>query len=197
MFTNNGVPGAGASRRAGLERASLGGLLAVLALDVLGVDGTPLAVVAFGVALAHLARLWLWHPWRTLGTPLVWVLHAAYAWIVVHLALRGLAQLGVVAEPLAVHALTIGVIGGMTIGMMTRTARGHTGRPLVADGYEVACYVLVQVAALVRVAGGLAAPSLYLPTVLVSGACWSAAFALYFVRYWPVLTRSRLDGKPR
>jgi uncharacterized protein involved in response to NO len=196
MFTNNGVPGAGASRRTGLERASLGGVLAVLALDVAGVDGAPFALVAFAVALAHGARLWLWHPWRTLRTPLVWVLHAAYAWIVVHLALRGLAQLGLVAEPLAVHALTIGVIGGMTIGMMTRTARGHTGRPLAADRYEVACYVLVQLAALARVVGGIAAPGFYLQTVVVSGACWSAAFALYFVRYWPVLTRPRVDGKP-
>ena len=25
---------------------------------------------------------------------------------------------------------------------------------------------------------------------------WAAAFGLYAVRYWPVLTRSRIDGKP-
>lgn len=25
---------------------------------------------------------------------------------------------------------------------------------------------------------------------------WAAAFGLYVVRYWPVLTRPRLDGKP-
>ena len=196
MFTNNGVPGAGAARTPWIERASLGGVLALLALDLAGIGGAPFAIAALAVAAAHAARLWLWRPWRTLGTPLVWVLHAAYAWIVVHLVLRALAQLGLVAEPLAVHALTIGVIGGMTIGMMTRTARGHTGRPLVADRFEVACYALVQLAALARVAGGLALPGAYLQTVAMSGACWSAAFALYFVRYWPVLTRPRLDGKP-
>ena len=196
MFTNNGVPGAGATRNAWVERASLGGILLLLALDVAGIDGPALAVVALLVAAAHAVRLRLWRPWRTLGTPLVWVLHAAYAWIVVHLALRALAVGGLVAEPLAVHALTIGVIGGMTVGMMTRTARGHTGRPLVADRFEVACYVLVQAAALTRVLGGLLIPGLYLQTVWVSAACWSAAFALYVVRYWPVLTRPRVDGKP-
>ena len=196
MFTNNGVPGAGASRRAWLEKAALGSLLALLALDVAGVGGAPLAVLALAAAALHSARLWLWHPWRTLRTPLVWVLHAAYAWIAVHLLLRALAAWGVIGEPLAVHALTIGVIGGMTIGMMTRTARGHTGRPLVADGYEVACYALVQLAALTRVVGGLALPSLYVATVVVSGLLWSTAFALYVVRYWPILTRPRLDGKP-
>jgi uncharacterized protein involved in response to NO len=110
--------------------------------------------------------------------------------------LRSLAAFGILAEALAIHALTIGAIGGMTIGMMTRTARGHTGRALVADNFEVACYVLVQLAALIRVVGGVALPSAYLATVIASGACWSAAFALYTVRYWPVLTRPRIDGKP-
>ena len=127
---------------------------------------------------------------------MVWVLHLAYAWIVLYLILRGLAAMGVVAELFAVHALTIGAIGGMTIGMMTRTARGHTGRPLTADRFEVACYVLVALAAAIRVFGGMWLPGVYVATIVVSGLCWSAAFALYAVRYWQVLTRNRLDGKP-
>ncbi len=103
--------------------------------------------------------------------------------------------MGLVGESFAVHALTVGAIGGMTIGMMTRTARGHTGRPLVADRFEVACYALVALAAAIRVLGGLLLPGGYLATIVVSGLCWSAAFALYAVRYWPVLTRPRLDGR--
>jgi uncharacterized protein involved in response to NO len=196
MFTNNGVPGAQATRNPWIERAALGSVLAVLALDLFGIDGVPLAIVAGAAALAHAARLRLWNPWRARRTPLVWVLHAAYGWIAVHFVLRALAQWSIVAEPLAVHALTIGVIGGMVIGMMTRTALGHTGRPLAADRWEVACYALVQLAAIARVAGGIALPSAYLSMVWVSGLCWSAAFALYFVRYWPILTRARLDGMP-
>jgi len=196
MFTNNAIPGAGAARNAWVERVSLGGLLTLAAADVLGAPELVIAPLALAAALANAARLGLWHPWRTLSTPLVWVLHAAYAWIVIHLVLRALAALGAVPETLAIHALTIGVIGGMTIGMMTRTARGHTGRPLAADGFEIACYVLVQLAALVRVFGGLLLPAAYLATVLISALCWSAAFAVYAVRYWPVLSRPRADGKP-
>jgi uncharacterized protein involved in response to NO len=44
--------------------------------------------------------------------------------------------------------------------------------------------------------GGMALPDVYVDTVVVSGLCWSAGFALYAVRYWPILTRPRLDGKP-
>jgi uncharacterized protein involved in response to NO len=60
----------------------------------------------------------------------------------------------------------------------------------------VACFVLVQLAAVVRVFGGLFLASAYLATVVVSGLCWSVAFALYAIRYWPVLSRERPDGKP-
>ena len=59
-----------------------------------------------------------------------------------------------------------------------------------------ACYVLVALAAAIRVFGGMLLPGAYLETVVVSGLCWSAAFALYAIRYAPVLSRPRLDGKP-
>ena len=52
----------------------------------------------------------------------------------------------------AAHALTVGAVGGLIIGMMTRTARGHTARPLRADRMDVACYLLVLAAGVVRVA---------------------------------------------
>lgn len=196
MFTNNGVPGTQATRRPLVEKLALGSILVLLAVDLLQVPAPLIAGVTLVAALAHAVRLGLWQSWRTFGTPLVWVLHAAYGWIVVYLVLRALAALDMVAEPLAVHALTIGVIGGMTMGMITRTTRGHTGRPLIADHFEVACYVLIQAAALIRVFGGMVLPNGYLLTVIGSGICWSIAFAVYAVRYWPILSRARIDGKP-
>jgi uncharacterized protein involved in response to NO len=195
MFTSNGIPGVQTTRHPVVEKLALGGVLALLGADVVQAPAAVIAVLGLIVAGAHAVRLYLWQPWRTFKTPLVWVLHLAYGWIVVHLVLRALAAIGVVSELLAIHALTIGAIGGMTIGMMTRTARGHTGRVLIADRYEVACYALVALAAVIRVFGGLTVPGYYLATVILSGLCWSAAFALYAVRYWPVLSRPRLDGK--
>ncbi len=196
MFTNNAIPGAGAGRNPALEKASLATILALLAADALQLPGLAIAAIALVAAVAHAWRLVLWHPWRTSRSPLVWVLHAAYAWVPIHLLLRAAGALELVAPQFPTHALTIGVIGGMTIGMMTRTARGHTGRPLRADRFEIAAYALVQAAAIVRVFGGLFWTSAYLATVIVSAVCWSLAFAIYAVRYWPILTRSRLDGKP-
>ena len=196
MFTNNGVPGAGATRNTAVEWFAHGTVLALIAFDAMGLGGRPAMALLGVAAVAHAVRWLLWRPWRTLGAPLVWILHAAYLWLPVYLGLRILAIEGVVAPPWAIHALTIGVIGGMTIGMMTRTARGHTGRPLRPDRFEVAMYVLVMLAAVVRVFGALVAGDAYVATVLVAALLWAGAFTLYAVRYWPVLTRPRLDGRP-
>ncbi len=196
MFTNNGVPGTNATRRPWIERLALGSIIALFLADHVPAMPALAGVVALVAAIVHAARLALWQGWRTLRTPLVWVLHLAYAWIVVHLLLRALAAAGWVAEPLALHALTVGAIGGLTIGMITRTARGHTARPLKADGYETTAYLLVFAAALARVFGPMLLPGQYLACVQVSGLLWVAGFGLYVVRYWPVLTRPRLDGKP-
>jgi uncharacterized protein involved in response to NO len=196
MFTNNGVPGAGATRNALVEKSALGSVVLLFAADLLQLPDPAIAAIALIAALAHGARLYLWKPWRTVGTPLVWILHAAYAWIVVHLALRALSALELLGGSFAIHALTVGAIGGLTLGMMTRTARGHTARPLAADRFELAMFLLIQAAAVVRVFGGMAVPGLYLPSIQLSGLLWAAAFGLYAVRYWPILSRPRLDGKP-
>jgi uncharacterized protein involved in response to NO len=195
MFTNSGVPAAGAERNPLVERLALALVLALFVADFLRLQPGIVATVAILAAGLHGARLFLWRPWHTFGAPLVWVLHAAYAWIVMHLLLRALSELGLVAGFFAIHALTVGAIGGLTLGMMTRVARGHTGRPLAADGFESAMFALVQVAAAIRVFGG-AVPTAYMASVQLSGLLWAVAFGLYAVRYWPVLTRPRLDGKP-
>lgn len=197
MFTNNGVPGANARRHPWIEKASLGLVLALTAADAIGPEGALLvAPIAAMAAVAHAARWWLWQPWTTRKVPLVWVLHLAYLWVPVHLGLRAAAEWGAVAPSLATHALSVGAIGGLIIGMMTRTARGHTARPLRADGFDTASYALVLSAAAVRVLLPLLAPSLTVAAVLGSALLWSAGFGIYACRYWPVLTRPRLDGKP-
>jgi uncharacterized protein involved in response to NO len=194
-FTNNAIPGAGARRMQSLEYAALASVLAILGLDLLGF-GKAAAMVALLAAALHAVRLALWAPLATRRRPILWILHLSYAWIVVHLAMRGLSEFLPLPPVLATHALTVGAIGGITVGMMTRTARGHTARPLTAGRAEIWAYVLVHAAAFVRVLVPLAVPSAYLASVGVSALLWGLAFAIFTVAYLPILSRPRLDGKP-
>jgi len=193
-FTNNAIPGAGARRVAALESACIASVVVLLATDLFASNFS--AVIALAAAGLHAARLALWAPLKTRARPILWILHVSYAWVVVHLALRGCAEFGLATEALATHALTVGAIGGLTLGMMTRTARGHTARPLVAGRAEIAAYVLVQLAAAVRVFLPLLLPPAYVAAVMLSAALWSAAFMLFVITYYPILTRPRLDGQP-
>ena len=192
-FTNHAVMGAGARRVQWVEYAALGSVLLLIVLDLLQI---PAWWAALPAAALHAVRVALWAPLATRARPILWILHLSYAWIVVHLVLRGLAALDLVPPGLATHALTVGVIGGLTLGMMTRTARGHTARPLKVGAWEIAAFVLVHAAAAVRVFLPLVLPQIYMALMIVSGVLWSAAFAIFTAAYLPILSRPRLDGQP-
>lgn len=155
-----------------------------------------LAATALGLAFAlHLIRQLRWHPMATLNRPILWILHLAHLWLTSGLGLLALAQLGLVASSIGVHALGVGATGGLIIGMMTRTARGHTGRPLLADKPELVAYVLVMLAAALRVILPLLLPSLYVYGLVAAAGAWSAAFLIFFWQYSPWLVSARPDGK--
>jgi len=97
---------------------------------------------------------------------------------------------------LAIHALTVGAIGSLTLAMMSRSALGHTGRRLEAGTGLTAAFVLVNVAAVVRVFAPMVWPQAYLDILLLSAGFWSAAFLLFVAGFWPVLTRPRIDALP-
>lgn len=197
MFTANALPHAKVRQSPGIDRAALGLLVAALFASASGAPPWLSAPLCVAAALAQAWRLWQWDPLATRATPILWVLHLSYAWIPLGLLLLALSLAGVaVPAALALHAFGIGAAGGMIIGMMTRTARGHTGRPLRAGRGETAAYVLVHAAAAARVFGGLLWPAGYAATLLASGLLWSAAFLVFLVVYWPILTRPRADGRP-
>ena len=159
--------------------------------------GPWLAGIAAAGALAHLVRLWLWDPAATLREPLLWVLPLSYAWLPVALILRALwlADGGVPAAA-AFHALGAGLMGGLMLGMMTRSALGHTGRPLKARAQETTAYAMVHLGAAARVFGPLVGANAEPHALAASALLWSGAFALFLAAYWPILTRPRVDEAP-
>ena len=130
-------------------------------------------------------RLLRWRGSATVAEPLLLILHG-YAWVVLGAALLGLAMLDAdVPQSAAIHALTAGAIGTMTLAVMTRATRGHTGRVLSADRATVAIYFFVNIAALVRVVaafGGAWTMSL----LVASAILWIGAFALFVISYGPM-----------
>jgi uncharacterized protein involved in response to NO len=152
---------------------------------------TAWLLVTAGVV--NFVRLSRWYGWLTWREPLVLVLHWGYAWLVLSLLLLGCAILGVgLPKEDALHTLTTGAVGVMTLGVMTRASLGHTGRPRHAGPATVCIYVLATLGAILRVFG----LSTGLPTTLVlssAGVSWSGAYLLFALVYGPFLLRPGLD----
>ncbi|MBX9462671.1 MAG: NnrS family protein [Aquamicrobium sp.] len=169
-----------------LDKAALATTAAACMVWIAAPDATftGLALIVAGVLLG--ARLARWRGHRTAVDPIVLVLHAGYAWLAVGLALLGLAFLAGIPESAALHALTAGAIGTMTLAVMTRASLGHTGREIVADRSIVASYAAVTTGAILRVSAPFAG-DWYGPVLIAGGALWSAAFLLFAFRYAPIL----------
>ena len=178
-----------------LERLTLGSTALGLLLWLLAPASVAgLAVLALAGGL-HVKRMLGWRSQLALKRPILLILHAAYAWIPLGLTLLALAQIGLVSVSTGVHALAVGATGGLIIGMLSRTARGHTGRPLVPSKAEVLAYALVMLAAVLRVLLPLLLPSLYAVSLVAAAVAWSVAFVIYLWIFTPWLVSTRLDGK--
>ncbi len=192
-FTMSATPGLKLKPQPRLAPASAAVTAAALLAWVLQPSGALPAVLLVAAALLHAARLWLWQPLVARGRPILWILHVSYAWLPVGFVLLALAAVGLVPVTAGVHALAVGATGGLIIGMVTRTARGHTGRPLRVSRAEVLAYALVMAAALLRTLVPLVLDP---PAPLLAAAgAWSVAFGLYLWTFTPWLLRTRLDGK--
>lgn len=175
----------------GLDKAAL----AVTVIAVIAWLAAPEAAVAGYVLLAAgaalAARLARWRGAATWRAPIVAILHLGYAWLALSVALLGLAVVWSGMPPsAALHALTAGAVGTMTLAVMTRASLGHSGRAIAAGPATIAIYAAVNLGAALRVAAPFAGDH-HVDMLTVSGMVWSAAFLLFAAAYGPMLWRAR------
>jgi len=195
MFTRNGAPGSTPAVRPRLDKA---GLLCTAATGIAWTFGLPVMLTAALAAVAGVLTLWRlagWQPQRTVKVPLLWILHLSYAWIGVGLLLLALATLGMTPVSAAFHALTVGSMAGLIVGMMCRTSLGHTGRPLTAGAAEVWMFAAIQLAAVARLVAALDTGLLRDGAMLLAAGAWTVAFGLFVIAYAGRLARPRIDKK--
>jgi uncharacterized protein involved in response to NO len=196
MFTRNatGLETIRSSRT--LEALTLAAMTVLTVLDTVIPESLAAAGTAGAVGVAAVARAWHWRTKRVARHPLLWILHLGYAWVPLGLLLRAAARFyPAMPGSIATHALTVGAIGSLTLGMMARVALGHTGRTLVASRAMVLAFAAMTLAACARVIGPILFPSAYLLTLVVAGGLWTTAFLVYLVVFAPILTRARIDGR--
>ena len=191
FFTERGVTGSSPVQWTTLNWCSTLATLLVVPLYLLAGRDVMLAPILFAAAGLTLLRWLAWKPWQVWRTPLVWILHAGYLWLPIGLTLLGLHLAGAgVAWSAGLHALMVGAMGSLCLGMMARVSLGHTGRPLVVPWLVTAGFCLITLAALARL--GIAVFETMPWLVGLSGAAWALAYLCYALYYTPILLRPRL-----
>ncbi len=164
-----------------------GGLIVAMAFAV-GASMFPnspslvmLAAAATAVAGALSAvRLVRWRLWALRGRPDLLCLAAGYGWLAIGLLLYGAALAAGRYQTAALHIITVGAIGTLTVNVMAMTwtlkARQNPSRARA----RVGATALVGVAALARVLAGLVVFDSRV-LLLIASTAWSGAFALLFV----------------
>ncbi|PLW81024.1 NnrS family protein [Kineobactrum sediminis] len=177
-----------------VEKALLASMVLTL-LAVLSRHSEAIAVAGVVAGIIVLLRLLLWQGWRVRQEPLLWILHLSLLWIPIALWLLAGSALGAWPRTVWTHAVGVGAIGGLMLGVISRVALGHTGRRLQLPRGMVTAFWLIQLAALLRVATGLELLP-WNPGVTTSAVFWVLAFALFLLRYTYPLASPRVDGKP-
>ncbi|WP_037586533.1 NnrS family protein [Stenoxybacter acetivorans] len=158
---------------------------------------TMIAGAASGVInLIQVVRIW--HR-NVLREPLLWVLFVGFTACALGLLVFGIglyqpmAWSGMVSA--GVHLIAVGGIGLLTLGMMARTALGHTGRPMRAVVPIPLAFGLMILAALLRIVAAWASGSLFSGLIAVSALLFALSLFLFAWRYTPWLLQARADGR--
>lgn len=164
------------------DKLALATTALALILFAVEVEGLILAVAFALAACAGLWRLSRWQGLHALGEPLVWVMHLAYLWLPVGFALLAFSQVSdLISVYTALHAVTTGAVGTITLAIMTRASLGHMGRALEASRGTLVIYVLITLAAVFRVTADVFGDPVL--AYSLAGAAWSGAFLLFSVIY--------------
>ncbi len=176
---------------------TVGGVSAVAGATLLGLPPLAVLVLSLLTAFGYLERSARWYHPRIWQNPAVWVLHLGFAATGLGIAAYGLTGWAAPSwKSAALHLLTVGGMGWMILGMVTRTALGHTGgNPNATLPGIPTAFILIGAATVLRLCAAL--PTAWaIGALRLSAILFAVAFAIYLVRFFPRLIRPRPDGRP-
>lgn len=150
--------------------------------------GAALLVVSGVLAAVRIVR---WQLWALRGRPDLLSLAAGYGWLAAGLALFGVARASGVDQLAALHLITVGAIGTLTLNVMAMTRMLKARRDPARSRVPPVGTALIALATLSRAFAGSSAQAAA-PFLALAALAWSAAFALLLALM--ARTRARQSG---
>lgn len=185
----------GARVQPGMEAASVIGVALAIPLLLLGNRPFATRAAAASLIVAGLLcalRLARWRIWALRGRPDLVCLAIGYAWLAIGLVMLGAAALDAISTTAAMHAITVGSLGTLTLNVMAMSWVFKARLDPSHAGPQVCGTVLLGAAAIARILAGqgVGDPRSLL---LLASACWSLAFALLLIVY--LRARAAIHGR--
>lgn len=198
VFTGNVLRAKGRGEQArfvpALEFVAVALVVVLAVLDLARAPAAWIGAAALACTVVHAWRVLRWKGWRAADVPIVLAMNLGFAWLVAAFALRAAAAFtNRVPSSAWLHAFTVGSLGMMMIGLMTRVVLRHTGRPLAVPPAIIAAGAAMMVAALLRLAAGVY--GLGNGPVALAALLWALAFSVWFARFAPMLLAPSLPRK--
>lgn len=177
------------------DMVAVAAIAACFAAWIAGAPGLLVLVLSVVGAAAHFWRMRGWGTAGVAGQPLLWILHVAFAWLGAGIVMLGIAAWQHASTSTAFHALSIGAMSSMIVGMMVRTTRGHTGQKMVAGPVDVAMFTMIQLSVSARILANVCGETMRPFLLAASALLWCLTFLLYLKKFAPALFQPRADGR--
>lgn len=163
-------------------------LLPVLMIIVMVLNLPKMIVLILGiiVTMTNGYQLYRWWNRAILREPLLWILHLGFLFTTLGtLVLAYAYSIDFKYLSLSTHLIATGGIGALTLGMMSRTALGHTGRAMVLPRFMQIAFIFILISVAARIIAALSNNNVSL--LIASAILFSSAFIIYLYCYLPIL----------
>ncbi|MBT5073420.1 MAG: NnrS family protein [Kordiimonadaceae bacterium] len=171
-------------------------MISIVSLMICIIGGAPSNIAGIFSTIAGiclLIRLWGWKGWVAIKDPLLLILHIGILWIAAGFFLFSYASfINDSYTLLTYHAFSIGAAGSLTLGVMSRAMIGHSGRPMVNEPILTTIFCLISLSAISRIIAPVILVDFYSEFLFLSGLCWVLAYALFLIRFIPLVLAPRV-----
>lgn len=158
----------------------------MIILMIINVPKTIILILGIITAIANLYQICRWYSPKILKVPLLWSLYAGFLFTTLGILVLSYAySTNMHYLSLSTHLISVGGIGIITLSMMSRTALGHTGRPMILPSLMNYAFIAILLSTIIRIIAAFANNNVYL--LIASSILFSLAFIIYLYRYLPIL----------
>lgn len=193
FFTERGLEGVKTTTWPWLEILVIPSIVLLAISDVFLNMPAVTGMLALFALILHGIRLSGWYTNKIWTEPLVWILQAGYFWLLAGFLFKSLSLFQLSEEIFSYHAFTVGGVGALTLGMMSRVSLGHTGRQMRVNAWMTLAFVMLNIAVIFRVVMPVLFKGQYMSFVTIAGWLWVLSFIIFVINYLPILVKSRVD----